>query len=340
MEADKVSIKTVGSEKWAHGLRQKAKELAGHLDVGYMQLAKILYDLYDVPVDGNPTNGPWLRAWGFNDIGEFAEAELSIEKRKAQYLRNIYYRLEVELRDLDDILRKKIVSLGWSKVRLLVRVLTLSNAAEWEAIAAKSNYSNLEASVKLYTRSLEKAYAAQEKGDTFTVPAPELVVREKSPPALSTFADLAAQASSEFTSNIPTPTTLAANILLNPASSIPVAPLDLPKRFLSTTSPDGEVFHKRFFSVPHEMCEIVDMALERAKELSKSDSPSHNLGIVCQDYLSTNAFGKGDRDQMLRFLIKYESLLKVKIVILDADGTPMYGISHLEDLAANLQSPQ
>lgn len=340
MEA--VASKVIGSEKWAHGLRKQAKELASNLDVGYMQLAKILYDLYDVPVDGDPTNGPWLRAWGYQDLGEFAEAELSIEKRKAQYLRNIYFRLEVELADLDDILRKKIVALGWSKVRLLVRVLTLSNAAAWEQVAAKANYSNLEASVKTYAKAMEQAYASQEKGETFAVPVPELVVREKGPPVLSTFADLAAQAKIDagvgtdvVLSSIPSKAAVA---LIDPTATTPVAPLDLPPRLLSSNA-SGEVFFKRFFAVPHDMCEIVDTALERAKELSRSDSPSHNLGIVCQDFLSTNPFGKGDREQVLRFLTKYETLLGVKLVVLDNEGTPLYGLSHLEDLAERFKEP-
>src|ERR1700756_1140171 len=117
--------KNIGSEQWANKIRKHAKELARHLDSGYMDLAKTLYEVYSVPEGGDPKKGPIYKTWGFKSFAEYAENELSLHRRKAEMLRAVWYRVGVELDTLPDDLRERLVKLGWTKVRDLVRVLTL-----------------------------------------------------------------------------------------------------------------------------------------------------------------------------------------------------------------------
>jgi len=60
-ETDKASA-AVGSKAWASRLRRRAKELVASLESGYMELARILYQAYDTPVDGDRKQGALFTA--------------------------------------------------------------------------------------------------------------------------------------------------------------------------------------------------------------------------------------------------------------------------------------
>ena len=92
----------------------------------------------------------------------------------------------------------------------------------------------------------------------------------------------------------------------------------------------------RHFALPPDADELVDAALARARQLSGSVSPSHLLTVICQDFLATNQFGKPGPDLVVRFIAKYEQVLQVRLVVIDADDNPIYGMDHLEALAAKL----
>jgi hypothetical protein len=63
---------------------------------------------------------------------------------------------------------------------------------------------------------------------------------------------------------------------------------------------------------------IVQAALERAKELSESVKPGHNLVLICTDFLATNDFKKaGDPESLARFLAKLDDLLPVRLIAVD-----------------------
>lgn len=66
-------------------------------------------------------------------------------------------------------------------------------------------------------------------------------------------------------------------------------------------------------------------ALERAKSVTGSDTISHNLEMICTDYLATNDFADPKEDQK-RTVAKYERLLGLKLIAIDPkSGKPVYG---------------
>lgn len=137
-----------GTKQWATKVRKRAKELAETLDLGYMELARILYQVFDTPVEGDPRRGAIFTAWGYSNFAEYAERELQMHRRKAERLRLIWYTLEVQLADMDSKLKERVVALGYSKVRELVRVLTLRNAEDWVLQAEGKTWRQLTAAVK------------------------------------------------------------------------------------------------------------------------------------------------------------------------------------------------
>lgn len=137
------AAQVVGSKPWATRVRRRAKDLSQTLDQGYMELARILYEVYDTPIDGNKQRGPIYTAWGYNSFAEYAEQELGLHQKKAERLRAIWFTLEVQLKDMPYELKERIVNLGMSKVRELVRVLTIRNAEMWIEQAENLTYRKL-----------------------------------------------------------------------------------------------------------------------------------------------------------------------------------------------------
>lgn len=132
-----------GSKQWASKIRKRAKELSQTLDLGYLELARILYQVYDTPMDGDPQRAGVFAFWGYPTFGDYAEQELGLHKKKAERLRLIWYTLEVQLKDMEPEIKERIVELGYSKVRELVRVLTLRNAEMWVTQAEQLPYRKL-----------------------------------------------------------------------------------------------------------------------------------------------------------------------------------------------------
>ena len=137
----------IGSKPWANRLRNRAKELAGVLENGYMEMAQILYQVWDTPVGGDRKRAALYTDWGYESFKEYAEKELEIDGKRAERLRYIWYKLEIEMRDLDPALKQRIVNLGFCKVRELIRVLTPRNAQSWVQRAEGTTYYVLQAAV-------------------------------------------------------------------------------------------------------------------------------------------------------------------------------------------------
>ncbi len=146
----------IGSKEWSYKVRHQAKVLAREIDTGYMKLAKILYDITDTK-SSEPPYEPLYRAWGYNSFKDYAEEELNLKDRKAEYLRKIWYKLEIELDTMDPEVKKRLIAIGWSKMRLLVQddVLSILNAEEWADRGEKSSFPALQRMIQQY--KLEKA---------------------------------------------------------------------------------------------------------------------------------------------------------------------------------------
>lgn len=145
------------TEERVQQYREETKTLAKNLDCGYMQLAERLYNIFDIPAPGDASGRALYVVWGFQNIGDYAEQELGIHRKKAQRLRGIWYRLCVELSGMDPAIRDRIVALGFGKVRELIRVLTVENAEEWVDRAERETFETLAQSVRNFLDNVESA---------------------------------------------------------------------------------------------------------------------------------------------------------------------------------------
>lgn len=67
------------------------------------------------------------RSWGFDSWRKYVEEELQIQMRKAQYLLVLQGWFKGMPQNIQDWIR----SMGWTKARMLMHVVTVENAAEW-----------------------------------------------------------------------------------------------------------------------------------------------------------------------------------------------------------------
>lgn len=137
----------IGSKAWSTKVRRRAKELMQLFDSGYMELARIFYQVWDTPVMGDARRAAVFTAWGFESFKDYAERELGMHYKKAERLRRIWFVLEVQLKDLSPELKQRVVNLGYAKVRELIKVLTSRNAEVLVSQAETMNYKQLEATV-------------------------------------------------------------------------------------------------------------------------------------------------------------------------------------------------
>lgn len=133
-----------GSEVWGTKIRKRARSLVKSINQGYMELAEILHTVWATPINGETHNACVTVAWGYGGYVEWAEEELGLHKRKAERLKAIWHHLHVTLADkLDRRTRKRIIALGWTKVRELIRVMNADNAEQWVEVAENLNYNEL-----------------------------------------------------------------------------------------------------------------------------------------------------------------------------------------------------
>jgi hypothetical protein len=151
-----MSEEIVGSEEWSARVRSKARKLARVIETGYMGLAELLYAIDAIPVDGDQNKGAIYVQWGYDSFGEYVEQELNVQRRRAERLKTIWRRVQVELADMDESLRRRLIDLGWSKVRELVRVINLENAEKWIETAEGMNYQRVALAVKMALSKTEE----------------------------------------------------------------------------------------------------------------------------------------------------------------------------------------
>lgn len=88
---------------------------------------------------------------GYKDFKAYISEKYGIEYRKAMYCINIYDKLVSE-----QIPWGKVSELGWTKLSILVPVITAENVDTWVAKALEVNCETLKALVKASTQGLEK----------------------------------------------------------------------------------------------------------------------------------------------------------------------------------------
>lgn len=317
-----------GSKSWCLKIRKRAKQLAEDLDTGYMELAQILYEVWDTPMDGDPNKGPIYKQWGFDSFVQWAHEDLNLQPRKAQRLRAIWYTLEVELAGLDPDLKKRIVKLGISKARELVRVLELSNAQGWIEVAEKSSYPVLCASIAKAKQASDIAkaqaavqakQAAEEAAESEDEDDDDTEVEED--PKFETAGGRAQVDAASPDFGVPDPPKDG------PQAPAPVAPPDEPEQM--------EFLH---FGLFPEQYLNVQLALRKAGEMTGSDKKSHNLDMICTDFLANNDIvPKNVAENRMRFMRRMEQVFGVKIIALDiANDEVVFGAGTLSKLAKNV----
>lgn len=308
-----------GSRAWSKKVRSEAKRLAESIETTYMELAEILYRIDHTHVDNDPKKPPVYTLWGYLSFKDWAQAELGIHHRKAESLRRIYYRVNVELTNLDVTLKKRLLNLGWSKVRELVRpgILTLTTAKDWVDMAEKENFSTVERATIEYLSMREDLELQKE------------IRAEGDPIAASNVTQAELDRANDRTLDGIQPTQSTT------FDSTTVEEREIHKVMgLGQWGESKRLFNKRFAFYPDQL-ETVKIALQRAQEISSSNSSSHNLSLICLDFLSNNDFAKSSQEQKLRFIAKMERLIGYKLVAVDpATKDVLYGISALE-LAAS-----
>lgn len=307
----------VGSKSWAGRIRHRARVLAEQVETGYLELGEILYRIYDAPVDGDPKNGSVLAKWGYNNIGEFAEKELSLHYKKAQRLVRIFYRVEVELNGLgqNPELKKRFIRLGWSKARELVRVLTTENMVEWIDRAETVNYTTL---VEIIKRTVAMEQARQIQADIARQPDP-IAASNEVPAGL-----LPTETSPEESDASPRKV----------AATPPAVQKTRPVGDYADVTSDAFVDRKwvsKVFQLESEQAETVNLALKRAQELVGHDTkaPSTLISLICLEFLSGADWSGASVEQRLRFLSKIEKTIGLRLVVVDDDDEVVYGLGAL-----------
>ena len=128
---DTTKSEDVGSKAWASKIRSRAKSLAKKSDEIFMDLGKVLYLIWDTPMEGVSAKGPLYEAWGYLSFGDYVEEELKIDRRRAQRLRKIWYVLEVKCAGISPGLKQNLIEQGSTKLRELCRVIDSENAEFW-----------------------------------------------------------------------------------------------------------------------------------------------------------------------------------------------------------------
>lgn len=299
-----------GSKAWASRIRRRAKELVEGFDTGYMELSQILYEVWDTPAGGDPNAGPVYKDWGFDSFADYAEKELNLHRRKAERLRLIWYTLEISLAGMDPALRDRLVHLGASKLRDLVRVLTLENAEAWCRRAEGCGYPQLCADIRKSVRDAEIARLQKEvSASAAAQEAPEIVVSGGGAPS-------GEGAGFDDGRDDGGPS------VVRTSTACPLP------------DPEEELQFEHFSLYPAQRLNV-KLALKKAGELCGSDKKSHQLDLICTDFLANNDIvPKNVAENRVRFLARMERVFGVKLIALDEAGKEVvYGLGLLERLA-------
>ena len=308
----------VGSRLWANRLRSDARKISKALDTGYMDLAKILYTVWDTPVDGDKKNPPVFTLWGYDTFGKYAEGDLGIEQKQAERMRKIWGVLNVQM-DIPADLRKKIIALGISKVRELVRLfgtdknLTKRKVEAWVKAGEKHSYTVL---VGMISKAIDELKllsddntADDDEGGDDDGDVSDVKVTDDDDDGYGPPQGRPGEG--------------------RPKGNAPVATSSDPGL------PDPEPLEFQHFPLYPEQNETVKAALKRAEELSGSDKRGHNLTLICTDFISTNDFFQGKPNKTKqRMLQKLEKTLGIRLVALDeSDQSVLYGQKLLKEIS-------
>jgi len=292
---------------WWEAVRSDARQCASRIQKSFWDLGKILYNIHNAK-DPSDQKTPVFIAWGFPDFYTYVEEELKIPEKTAQRMQRLYFRLNFDLSDAAPESKEAFLSLGFSKVTLLLEVVTLKDLDAWVKEAAACTC----AALRVKLEQAKKAHFLQQQA--------QLMRTEDA--AMDPFSE-------------PAPVPANKQIAKLPKGSS--APREIPSLAPVEASGAGYVptEEKKFktFALYPEQLESVEAALEASMQISHSVHSSYNLSLICDDFLMTNRLGlPGDLKVMLHYLARVERHLGVRLVAVDANTSEvLYGLQALMD---------
>jgi len=287
----------VGSKAWASSLRKRARELSKQLDVGYIELSKLLFSVYDTPIDGDKNKPGIFQSWGFTSFYDYAQVELGMNKRKAERLRRIGKMLDYDLQGLDAKVKNRLAALGWTKVYELSKLFGIKNnkayVEKWIERAESESYPAL----------LVDVMKAVEKIGIKDGEAVENVVEGEG--EVDDQMNLSPPSKDDDDDDLP---------------------LHQRSKTLSFLLIDEQI---------DNVADALDRAAELAADKGVGfQSRSARFSLICLDFLMTNDFKKAhDPNMRKRYLHKLEMAMGIKLVGIDETGEVFYGLRSLHKLS-------
>ncbi len=133
-------------------LRRRVMSLREKTDESYWDLAVALEDVYERNC---------YRAWGFSSWKDYVENEIDIHIRKAQFL----VQIQKWFNEMTPSVQTWIRSVGWTKARMLIHVITPENAREWRARVDGKTVAEIEKMLKESKAAGEGESKGPEAGD-------------------------------------------------------------------------------------------------------------------------------------------------------------------------------
>jgi hypothetical protein len=306
-----------GSMKWGEKVRKRTRELAATYDDANIQLAFLLWELYNTPVDGEPRNPTFYTQWGYSSFSAYATQELNMCPRKATALRSVGKVLSDAIYPLGMDIYNRYTAIGWTKLRDLSRLFNKfpeRNSKDW------------------YLSCLEKAEnSSHAEFEMFTSKTRESLLVE------------ALKADVERANNvIPFPsaarehqTDASGNLL--PLTSIYGRGADDTDDCYSeeVELPAPENLTREVFVFYSSQLLTVKEAIEKCRQLvgHSGSKKSHLLELICLDFLANNG-STGSKDEDLPvYLAKLERILGVNLIATKQDtGELVHGFTSLSDL--------
>ncbi len=311
-----------GSPLWAKRMRKRAKELVGELDTGYMELGRILHEISNTAAEGDEKQEPIFKQWGFPSFGAYVEKELDVAVRKAERLRLIWQVLEVELVSLDKATHDRLVRLGATKLRDLVGILDMNNVLAWLKLAETNSHTQL---TNLVRKAREEAEIRKLQEQVGQVQQGTAVVKGKKKKEAEALSD-------------------GETVVVDVLGGVGIVDADAPDFDGSSTDdvfgasvvpPDtAEALEFEHFALYPAQRLNVKLALKKAAELSGSDKKSHNLDLICTDFLANNDISGKTRDvARAAYMAKIERIFGVKLVVVSPENKEIvYGLETISKI--------
>ena len=282
-------------------VRDRAVNLGKQIEVTYWELGKALSEVWSGIPGGwkgatDPTRSsekPLFAKWGYSTFEEYCEKEVGMRRRTASNLRYAYWWFEHQM-TLPTEIKDRLKKLGRSKLYALAGFVTMDNVVSW-----------IDKAESMTAEQIKKA----------TMTAKAVSAKDHTDPVSSGGKDLPAYSDSDAMFEYADSVADSGESESRPRASrseMPEAPAPETTHTLHTSLYDGQ-------------WKTWQDAFERSKEITGSDKISHNLEMICLDYLSTNQFLK-PADSIGIYFSKLERLLGMKLIAIDPQsGKPKYG---------------